>query len=273
MQVPILVTRPEPDAARWVAGLSAHGLRVSALPLIAIRPQPDSSAITAARTNLGGYDAVMFVSRAAATHFLAGATTPVWPEGVRAWATGRGTVEAIVQAGVPAHQVDAPEPGSVQFDSEALWERVGGQVRPGQSYLIVRGMDAMPLSTDTAPADAGAAEEATAGSGRDWLTAQLLDRGARVDRVAVYARALPDWDPATRRRAVAAASDRTIWLFTSAQALAHLRELLPGQDWGRARALATHRRVADAARAAGFGAVATTRPDLESVVASIESFQ
>lgn len=273
VQAPILVTRPEPDATRWVARLCSHRLPVSALPLIVIEPLPEATAITAARMNLAGYAAVMFVSRAAVTHFLGVAPALPWPEGVRAWATGRGTMEALLQASVPPDQVEAPEPGSPQFDSEALWQRVGAQVRPGLPYLIVRGLDALAPTNGKSADGSGAADDASAGSGRDWLTSRLLEHGARVERLAVYRRALPIWDPATRRRAEAAASDGTIWLFTSAQAVTHLRTLLPGQDWTAARALATHRRVADAARAAGFGAVATTRPDLESLIASIKSLQ
>ena len=46
---------------------------------------------------------------------------------------------------------------------------------------------------------------------------------------------------------------------------------LPDQDWGQARALVTHPRIAQAARAAGFGSVQECRPALADVVASIES--
>ncbi|MGE3348297.1 MAG: uroporphyrinogen-III synthase, partial [Ramlibacter sp.] len=40
----------------------------------------------------------------------------------------------------------------------------------------------------------------------------------------------------------------------------------------RARAVATHPRIAQAAREAGFGVVCESRPALADVVASIESF-
>ena len=54
-------------------------------------------------------------------------------------------------------------------------------------------------------------------------------------------------------------------------AVRHLQQCLPGQGWQRARAIATHPRIAEAALAAGFGAVHGARPTLEAVAASIKS--
>ena len=70
---------------------------------------------------------------------------------------------------------------------------------------------------------------------------------------------------------VAAAADGALWLFSSSEAITNLCQCLPGTDWSAARALVTHPRIGDAARAAGFGAVHDTRPTLEAVAASIES--
>ena len=65
--------------------------------------------------------------------------------------------------------------------------------------------------------------------------------------------------------------DGSLWLLSSSQALEHLCAALPGQDWRQARALATHPRIAQAARNAGFGEVRECRPALADVAASIES--
>ncbi|MFS2055745.1 uroporphyrinogen-III synthase, partial [Variovorax sp. CT11-76] len=46
---------------------------------------------------------------------------------------------------------------------------------------------------------------------------------------------------------------------------------LPATDWRAARAIATHPRIAQAARGAGFGTVRESAPLLEALVASIES--
>ena len=64
-----------------------------------------------------------------------------------------------------------------------------------------------------------------------------------------------------------------MWLFSSSEAIANLRQSLPGVDWGAARALVTHPRIGEAARSAGFGAVTDTWPTLDAVAASIESLQ
>jgi uroporphyrinogen-III synthase len=65
-----------------------------------------------------------------------------------------------------------------------------------------------------------------------------------------------------------ASTDGSIWLFSSSEAIAHLPI---GLDWGQARALATHPRIAQAAREAGFGQVLQSRPALPEVLASIKS--
>ena len=51
----------------------------------------------------------------------------------------------------------------------------------------------------------------------------------------------------------------------------HLRGLLPGADFTHAHALATHPRIAQAARETGFGVVHESPPRLDDVVASIKS--
>ena len=262
----VIVTRPEHDAAQWVADLQARGIAAVALPLIAITacqgPQAQA-ALRAAREHLAGYRAVMFVSGNAVQHFLephsALALMDSAPQATktRAWTPGPGTARALLALGIPAHRIDGPAPDAPQFDSEALWERVSAQVRPGDRVLIVRG--------------AAEGESAGPGTGRDWLAAQIRAAGASVDFVAAYERGAPRLSPAQQTMAREAAQDGSLWLLSSSEAVAHLREAIPGQDWARAHALATHPRIAAAARAAGFGLVIECKPALGDVVASIES--
>ena len=84
----------------------------------------------------------------------------------------------------------------------------------------------------------------------------------------MYRRAVPAWTPAQRQRMQAAQTDGSCWLFSSSEAVANLPT---GLRWDTARALATHPRIAQAARQAGFGRVQETRPTLAEVVASIKS--
>ncbi len=251
-----IVTRPAQEAVHWVSALGQRGIEAVALPLIDIVEGPQPQAVAAAWTQLAQFAAVMFVSPNAVAHFLAQRPQgPAWPA-TRAWAPGPGTRDALLARGVPAAQIDAPAPGAVQFDSETLWQQVGAGVRPGDRVLVVRGAG-----------ESGQAE------GREWLAGRLAAAGATVEAVAAYARHMPQWQEKERTLAAQAARDGSLWLFSSSQAIAHLRQLLPGQDWSAAQALATHPRIADAARAAGFGVVRGSRPALADVVASIESIR
>jgi uroporphyrinogen-III synthase len=254
----VWVTRPAAEADSWVQQLRGRGFDALALPLIEIRRAPSTEPLEAAWHGLPARRAVMFVSANAVRGFFAAAPNGArWPAGTRAWSTGEGTRQALQDAGVPAASIDSPSVDAVQFDSEALWERVAGQADADASVLIVRG------------ADSG---DADAGAGRDWLAAQLRAAGSDVERVVAYVRACPEWDAAQRSDALADAVG-SVWLFSSSQALAHLRVLVPAQTWASARAVATHPRIAQAARDAGFGVVCESRPTVDAVVAVLESFQ
>ena len=69
----------------------------------------------------------------------------------------------------------------------------------------------------------------------------------------------------------ASATDGSVWLFSSSEAVTNLCALAGGQSWSQARAVATHPRIALAARAAGFARVCEARPAMAELVASIES--
>ena len=162
---------------------------------------------------------------------------------------------------MPPNAIDGPAPDAPQFDSEALWRQVAPQVRPGDRVLIVRGRSATPQG----------ARESPQGNGREWLAQQIEARGGQVEFVVAYQRGAPRFTAQEVALAQQAAHDGSVWLLSSSEAVAHLAEALPGQHWGAAQALATHPRIAEAARAAGFGTVRECRPALEDVVASIES--
>lgn len=262
----LIVTRPQREARRWVMELAAQGHEAVALPLIQLGPVTDQAALRRVGQKLADYARVMFVSAAAVEHFFAcnasAATLFSASEGagIRAWATGPGTAAALRGAGVAPEQIDAPPAQSVQFDSEALWQRVGVQVRAADRVLIVRGAE-------------GAGEsESAGGSGRDWLAQQLAGVGARVDFVVAYQRQAPVFSVAESELARRAASDGSVWLFSSSQALRHLGRCLPGQSWHEARALATHPRIAAVAKELGFGVVCESRPTVVDVLAALKSY-
>jgi uroporphyrinogen-III synthase len=261
----IIVTRPEREAQDWVRALRQAGHEALALPLIAIGPAPDAAAVQQAWRRLAQYQGVMFVSANAVTGFFAARPTDAAAFGdavvpARAWATGPGTLKALLVAGVPAACVDAPPPDAPQFDSEALWRCVGATVRAGSRVLVVRGGDA----AENGP---------TSGAGRDWFARQVMQAGGAVDFVVSYQRQRPRLDATELQRARQAAGDGSVWLFSSSEAVHNLQASLPGQEWGAARAVATHARIAQAARQAGFAVVRESRPALVDIQASIESMQ
>lgn len=250
----VIVTRPEAEAAEWVAALQAAGFDAVALPLIDIRPVADAAPLHEAWRRIAEYRAAMFVSANAVRAMFAARH---WGArlGVRAWATGAGTRNALLAAGVDAVLIDSPAPDAPQFDSEALWDVVQSQVRAGDRVLIVRGGEGGLV----APV------------GRDWLETQLTARGAAVDTVVAYLRAAPRFSAEQLAAASRAANDGCVWLFSSSQAIAHLRAAIPRETWARARAIATHPRIAQAARDVGFAVVRVSRPGLAEVIAALES--
>lgn len=258
----VLVTRPGPQAGKWVAALRSAGLDALALPLIEIAGPPQPQAVLAAWQCITDFDALMFVSANAVDQFFAlrpdAHAAPLPP----CWVTGPGSVAALQRQRVPDQGIAAPDHGAAQFDSEALWQVVHTRLRPGGRVLIVRGNS-----------DADGADDASSGQGvgREWFAAQLRAQGQAVEFVVSYARRAPHLAPSAQALLQAAAADGSVWLFSSSEAVRNLCALVPAQSWAQARAVATHPRIAQAARAAGFAVVCESRPAVADLVASIES--
>lgn len=247
----VIVTRPPAQAAAWVARLQALGVDAVALPLIGIAPPDDPAPVQAAWRMLEGCALVMFVSPNAVQHFFAlrpeGAA---WPAALQAGSTGPGTSAALRDSGLAAAQVVEPPPDAPSFDSEALWQQLAGRDWRGRRVLVVRGEE-----------------------GRDWFAGTLCEHGARVDFVAAYRRLPPVADAAGQAviDAARAAPQAHLWLFSSSEAIGHLQRLAPGADWRAAAAAASHPRIAETARAAGFGRVDEIAPDPAAVAAAIQA--
>lgn len=249
--VRVLVTRPRAEAQVWVARLLAEGVQAEAMPLLDISALLTPAGLAARWQRLPLFQALMFVSGNAVNHFLKGWVGP-WPQGLRCLAPGPGTGAVLRGHGVPAHLIDEPAADAPQFDSQALWQTVGGRPWQGRRVLLVRGR--------SGPSEAS--------PGRNWLVEQLGQAGAAVEAVSVYERRAPQFSLAQLERMRQASTDSSIWLFSSAEAISHLPA---GFDGRQARALATHPRIAQAAHEAGFRQVIQSRPALPEVLASIKS--
>lgn len=260
----VLVTRPEAQAAEWVARLAARGVSAEALPLIAIAPPADPQPVRAVWADLARQALLVFVSPSAVDQFFAlRPAGAAWPAALRAGSPGPGTSAALRAAGVPAGAIVEPSPEAAQFDSESLWAVLAGQGPwTGAAVLIVRGGDGEP-----------------GGRGREWLAQTLAEAGARVDRVAAYRRVPPQFDAAQQRcwQRARAEPQAHLWLFSSSEAVDHLERLAavePGvAAWTAAQAVATHPRIAERARAAGFGRVVEAAPTVDAIVAAVRAVE
>jgi uroporphyrinogen-III synthase len=249
----ILITRPEPGCSVWTSALRLQGLPAVALPLIDIAPVPfmwDAAA---------RFDAFVFVSRSAVEGFFQSQSLTSL-QAARCLVTGPGTRAALIQHGLAADRIDVPDPSSAQFDSEALWQVIGRRDWQGRRIGVVRGSNYV-----------GETE------GRSWLADQLQGAGAQLDFVTTYQRRLPVLTDASRDVLENPAADvvtnvvtNDVWVFSSSQAIAHLQLLVPSMDWSQSHAIATHDRIFIAAKGAGFGKVAITRPVLTDVVTALK---
>lgn len=281
---PVVITRPAAQAGVWQQALQDAGYPVVLLPLLSIHPAPNPQALRDAWLRLTQWDALMFVSANAIDAFFAQRPPDRgWPRhghAPRAWAPGPASAQALQAAGVPAHLIDAPAARAAQIDSESLWEQVRGQVGRGFELLIVRGGVASALPG----AGHAVALDAQRGAGRDWLGEQVQSAGGAVEWLQAYQRGAPLWTDADHARAALARTAGAVWLFSSSECAAHLGALtnkrVPAGSastgeapscWSASVAVATHPRIAQAVRAAGFGTVYLSRPELANVLASIES--
>jgi uroporphyrinogen-III synthase len=261
----VAITRPAGDAQAWVDAMQAAGHEALALPLIDVGPVALTDHVSQAWAKWSEWQAIMFVSAQAVRYFFEGQTV-AWAYGPRCWATGPGTHKALLQAGVPEACIDSPDADATQFDSEALWQRVSSQVQVGRPVLIVRGVDLetrLQVPLQSAP-------QASTGTGRDWLAQQLEAAGATAHFVVAYERRPPSWAIEQKKQAYEAASDGSVWCFSSSQAIAYLAQALPNQSWTQARCIATHARIAKTAQTLGFGEVHIARPSLGDVLRSLE---
>jgi uroporphyrinogen-III synthase len=247
-----------------VNALREAGLDALALPLIEIAGPPDPLQVQAAWQRISSFDALMFVSANAVEQFFALRPGDVPESALQPMflVTGPGSVAALLKSGVVRNRITAPDEAAAQFDSEALWAVVQNQVQVGWRVLIVRG------NTET---DSVEAPEPSQGVGRDWFAARLKEKGSSVEFLVTYERRAPVLSANMLALVQVAAVDGSVWLFSSSEAVSNLCTIAAGQSWRQARAVATHPRIAEAARAAGFAQVCVSRPAISDLVASIES--
>jgi uroporphyrinogen-III synthase len=235
----VVLTRAAHQVDAWRTALQAAGHEVHSLPLIEMAPVTQARALAerswtwqqcAADASLR-WDHIMWVSANAVEYFLQG--RPV-PSHTQCWATGGGTVAALLAAGALAEQIKAPDAQAAQWDSEHLWQVIKDHIHPGERLLVVRGSDDAVTQMPT---------------GRNWLAQTAAAAGLQVHEIAVYVRQAPAFSAAQMNWLGSTQARQSIWLFSSSQAVQHLPHDIA---WTGRPALATHPRIAQAATARGF---------------------
>ena len=239
--VRVLVTRPEPAAARLADAFATEGAVVHRVPALAIAPVEDTKSAEHLRDRLADVSVVVFTSVNAVEGFfdlVPGVASDRLP--AVALAVGRATAEALRARGVAG--VRTPRGRS---DSEGLLScaQLGVRRVNGRLVAVVKGE-----------------------GGRDLLGKELTRRGAEVVEANVYRRRAPE-RLAEMLAAVRESVD--IVTVTSAEALENLAGAAAWTaSWLSDRMLVTvSERVAGIARARNLSRVSVAAgPDAASIV-------
>ncbi|MCX8114288.1 MAG: uroporphyrinogen-III synthase [Burkholderiaceae bacterium] len=253
---PVIVTRPDAGGRMLADELAARGFESLWLPAFEIGPAPDERAARDALARLAEFDLAVFVSPAAVratAALLAGA----WPARTAIGAVGAATARAVAQSipGALSAAVIAPgDADEADAGSEALWDALMRSALRLQRVLLLR-----------------------AEGGRMWLAERLAEAGARVTAVAVYSRrvrsagedeiaTLRRWKDAGRQPAMVVTSSEAV------DVLVRQIERAGALEWLHAGlALATHARIAERLRAAGFARVALAAARADAIVDAINA--
>ncbi|MCU0765306.1 MAG: uroporphyrinogen-III synthase, partial [Burkholderiaceae bacterium] len=248
-----VVTRPGAAGRALAEALARAGQPALWLPAFEFGPPPDPAGARAVLASLADFDLAVFVSpqaaRAAAT--LLGRP---WPAGTAIAAVGaatRAAVLASIDAAARANVLPAPEDDGGGAGSESLWPQLQALQPAPRRVLLLR-----------------------AQGGREWLADRLREAGSAVTPLAVYSR-LPFAPPTELRARLAAAAPAGLAsAISSSEAVDALARMLGEQPevWQALRrglALASHPRIAERLRGAGFARVGLCVPEAAAIVASL----
>lgn len=250
----VVITRPRQQAEPLARAVAALGRTPVLLPLLDISPIADQAGLKAVLDGLDGYALVAFVSPNAVDAALAHVGR--WPTGVPIAVVGEGSRAALARHGITEADVAIHCPRDpAHSDSEHLLQALDLDLLRGRRVLVVRGE-----------------------SGRELLPDALRAAGAEVETVAAYRRAVPALTPelATALRDLLGRS--CDWIVTSSEALRGLVGLVERLDGASSVAIlqqhhlvVPHARIAETARALGFGRVTLTGSGDERLLAALQS--
>jgi len=249
---PIIVTRAGDTGQSLASALVAEGEECLWMPAFVFGPAPDEPRVAQVLGELDRYNLAVFVSPAAVKATASCLGKP-WPRSTAIGAVGAGTRRAI-RAHIPSARdatLFAPEVGDTESDqggSEALWRALQPAIGQMRRVLILR-----------------------AEQGREWLAEEMAAAGANVDALAVYTRRrapispaaqadIHRWQVAGRIAVLVVASSEAV------EAVVEQLESVAGAAWTRSvLALASHERIAQRLRTAGFTNVKLVAPEVAAI--------
>lgn len=250
----VVITRPQQQAEPLAARLVALGCTAHVFPLLDIQPVSDPAELKARLAQLSAYAMVAFVSPNAidaAFVYLSG-----WPAGVIAAVVGEGSRLALARHGVTETSATVVSPADTRrTDSETLLEVLDLSALAGKKVLIIR-----------------------AETGRELLADRLKEAGVVVEQVAAYRRSAPELNPQKLQQLSQLLAASCDWVITSSEALRNLRDAVEqagGNDalarLHQATLIVPHVRIAETAKAMGFGQVILTTSGDEALIGAIQS--
>jgi uroporphyrinogen III methyltransferase/synthase len=211
--------------------------------------------VRARLARLEGGDLAIFVSPNAvyAVRELLGGR---WPAGVRIGAVGAAT-RAAVLAELDVAEEAVIAPGNDDSGSEAFWSAWQASGLSARHVLLLR-----------------------AEGGRDWLAERFAEVGAAVELLAVYTRRAAPLPAGAfeELRFCIESREAVVTVFSSSEAVAAIDEQLRPIAGAAAflrggGAIATHARIAQRLRAAGYENVIETAADDDALIAKLESLR
>lgn len=243
--ISILVTRPKDQADSWIAAFQAQGWEAIRFPTLEIQPialTPEAKNIV---LGLDQYQGAICISSNAVNIGLELLSDywPQWPVQQQWYAVGPATAEAMVD-----WQLKPKVPG--QHDSEGLLGLASLKDVEGQRFLILKGE-----------------------GGRETLRDTLIERGALVDELPLYRRAIPaisndplnDWlsDSSTQKFIAISSGDGLKNLMEMASSSLDQLKSIP--------LVVVSERLADFAELKGFQAVNANSTAAKSLVDSLQA--
>lgn len=243
----VVVTRPAGQAAHLATALTRAGAIPLLYPVLEIRDVEDLGPVLDAAIRLDSFDLAVFVSPNAVEKALA-LILPrrSWPARLRVAALGKSSERELARHGI--QDVISPP---LRFDSEALLALPELTEVRGKRVIIFRG-----------------------DGGRSLLGDTMTARGASIEYVTCYRRAMPSIDPGRLLKLWEEGQLDAVTI-TSSEGLRNFVDMIGrlGLAWlKKTPVFVPHARIAEQARVLGLGKVLATEPGDDGLLAGLMQY-